>query len=580
MNTRAGRQESARRAHWILFITLFALCACVLRLFLLQIVQGPALAAEGLEVRTSASDITAQRGSITDDTGIVLAESVQTYHIAVNQINIRTYEHDGQIGPAAAASQLAPLLRMDPVELGGLMVGDSTYAYVKKNVDAVTYRKIRAMDIYGIEWESAFERTYPNGSTAGPVIGTINAEGVGASGLEATMDQILQGSAGREAFEIAPNGAIMPGGKHTVAEPVSGGSVRTTLRADLQHGVQEALDARVKAHNADWGAVVITDVKTGRILALADSNSTAPNSATPQPVSAVQYAFEPGSVGKVVTVATALNKGTITPTSEFTVPYSLDDLPGADGPISDLHEHPTERMTATGILAESSNTGTILIGQTVDDADRYDMMLKLGLGAPSGIELAGESSGVVRTPDQWIGRDKWVSMFGQSYSMTAVQEATMMATIGNGGVRMPPRIIDSWQLADGTVHTPDPVQPVQAMSAQSASDLLKMMESTVATDVGTGQTAKIDGYRLALKTGTADIFVDGVPATVSTVAGVLPAEAPQIAVSVVLYNPKVGVISSDSAAPLFAEVASQAVRNLAIPASQEQAELFPLRPGS
>ncbi len=585
---------SARRARAMLVLVTLALLMCAVRLFQLQIVEGPALAAEGQAVRMSASQINPRRGAIEDATGLVLADSIQTYHIAVNQRNIRLYVHredqeqpDGTTrtvevgrGPAEAARQLAPLLDMDPVELGGLMMGDQTYVYLKKNVDAVTYRAIRALDIYGIEWESAFQRSYPNGNTAAPLIGTVDQEGQGSSGLEASMDDLLTGAPGEEAFEIAPNGAIMPGGKQTTVEPQDGDTIHTTLRADLQHTVQEILDQRVALHQADWGAVVITEPSTGHILVMADSGSVQPDNAAPQTARAVQYAFEPGSVGKVITMATALEKGTVTPTTVFTVPYALTDLPDQGEPITDFHDHDTEQLTATGILAESSNTGSVLVGQTVDDQDRYDMMRALGLGEPTGVELAGETAGVLTTPDHWVGRDRYVGMFGQSYMMSALQEATLMATIGNGGVRMPPRLVTGWTLPDGTVGAPDPVTPVQAMSATTASDLIRMMESTVDTDTGTGQTAKVDGYRLAVKTGTADIFVDGAPAVVSTVAGLVPAEAPQLAVAVVLYNPKVGVVSSDSAAPLFSEAVTQAVRSLAIPASTAPADLYPTRPGN
>lgn len=579
---------SARRARWILVVSTLFLVLCVTRLFYVQIVQGPALAEEGQEVRTSVSEVAAQRGSIVDATGLVLADSVQTYHIAVNQVNILKWRHyedqeqaDGTTrsvlvgkGPAEAARQLAPLLGIDAVELGGEMVGDGTYVYLRKNVDAVTYRKIRALGIYGIEWESVFQREYPNGNTAAPLIGTVDQDGSGSSGLEASFDELLKGTPGKEACEIAPNGAIMPGGKQTTQEPENGATVTTTIHADLQHSVQEALDTSVEAHQAEWGAVVIQDVATGKVLVMADSGSESPDNSAPQAVAGVQYAFEPGSVGKVITMATALEKGTVTPTTVFTVPYSLD-IPGETLPITDFHEHATEQLTATGILAESSNTGTVLIGKTVTDQERYDMMKALGLGQTTGVELAGESAGVLRTPSEWQGRDKYVSMFGQSYMMTALQESSIMATIGNGGVRMAPRLVESWTLADGTVHEADPVEPVQAMSSKTASELLRMMESTVDTDQGTGQTAKVDGYRLAVKTGTAEIT----GGTVSTVAGVVPADAPRLAVAVVLYNPKVGWLSSDSAAPLFGEVVTQAVRNLGVPASSEAADLYPIAPG-
>lgn len=583
--------RTAGRARGILVLIAVLLSLCAVRLVDLQIVQAPTLAAEGEAVRTSKTDIAAKRGRITDATGTVLADSILTYDIAVNQVNIRDYVHyedeevNGQKrrvavghGPAEAARQLAEPLGMSAAELGGLFIGDSTYVYVKRNVDAVTYRKIRALDIHGIEWEAVYERTYPNGAVAAPLIGTVNAEGRGSSGIEAQYENSLQGASGAEAFEIAPNGATIPGGKKTVKQPVDGASVALTIHADLQHQVQELLDERVARHQAEWGSIVVEDVSTGQILVLADSNSTVPDNANPQTVAAVQYAVEPGSVGKLVTFATALEVGSITPTSVFTVPYQLEPA-DAGGPITDFHEHDGETLTATGILAESSNTGTVLVGQTVSDQQRYDMMRALGFGGTTGIELAGESPGVLRPASEWVGRDRYVSMFGQSYSISPLQEASFLATIANGGVRIAPRIVKSVTNADGTVETPEAPTPTQAMSAETAKTLMTMMESVVEDKLGTAGAAKVEGYRLGVKTGTADIVVEGgAHGIVSTTAGLLPADAPRLAISVVLYNPKVGYISSDSSAPLFGDVARAAVRNLGIPASSTPPDLYPTTP--
>ena len=571
------------RSRWILVIIIGALCLCGVRLVQLQIVEGPVLAAQGQRVRTSSTAVAAARGSITDATGVVLANSIQTYDIAVNQVNIASYVHrddDGNEvgrGPAEAAHQLAPLLGMDEAELGGMMLGDSTYEYIKRNVDAVTYREIRKLDIYGIEWESVFEREYPNGNVAAPVIGTVNAEGQGSSGMEAQFDQLLTGTPGQQAFEIAPNGAVMPGGKRTTVEPKNGGSVELTIHADLQHQVQDLLDARVAKHQADWGTGVIEDVATGHILVIADSNSKEPDNANPQKVHAVQDTFEPGSVGKLITIGAALNQGTITPTSVFQVPYSLN-LPDAGGPITDFHEHDGEALTATGVLAESSNTGTVLIGQTMTDDQRYSMMRAFGFGQETGIELPGESAGLLRSSDDWQGRDRYVTMFGQAYAITAVQEASALATIANGGVRISPHIVKSWTNTDGTVEVPQGTQPVQVLEATTASQLLTMMESVVEDDLGTAAASKVPGYRVGVKTGTAETVIDGASGLVSTTAGIIPVDAPRLAIAVILYNPKVASVSSESSAPLFGDIARTAVGNLGIPASSGSATLYPTTP--
>lgn len=556
---------------------------CVFQLIVIQVFQSSTLASEGERVRTAVSEIGAKRGEILDVNGVVLADSVQAYHIAVNQKAITTYEHkddNGNVvgrGPAEAAKQLSPLLGISQAELGGMMLGDSTYVYLKKNVDAVTYREIRKLDITGIEWEAVFDRTYPNGNTAGPIVGAVNAEGDGVSGLEAYFNNFLQGTSGEEAYEISPNGAVMPGGKKVTKEPQDGGSVRTTLHADLQHLVQDALDARVRKHNADWGVVVISDVSTGRILVLADSGSTTPNPSKPQSVMGVQAPYEPGSVGKLLTVTSALEKGTTTPTSAYSVPYSISPA-DAGGPISDYHEHGTEMMTTTGILTQSSNVGTIEVGEQVGDRDRYDFMTKMGLNQVTGIELAGESQGIMRDFDAIQGRDRYTMMFGQSYAITAIQQNQFIQAIGNRGVMIAPRIIDSTTDSKGRTEKTVSPQPKQVMSADRSKELITMMESVVMDKQGTGQLAKVEGYRVAVKTGTAEIKVNGADAVVSNTAGLVPAESPRLAISVVLYNPRVAGLSSDAAAPLWSEVTTEAVRNLGIPASTESAQLYPTTP--
>lgn len=576
-----GSQRVARKRSnviWLIAAVCFLLCA--IQLFVIQIIQGPALAEQARVVRTSASSIKAARGSIVDATGQMLAESTLTYHIAVNQQNILEYvqyDEDGDVvgrGPEAAARQLAPLLDMDVSELGGLMLGDSTYQYLARNVDQDTYREIRSLDIYGIEWEPIYERVYPQGNTAATVIGSVNSEGQGNGGLELTFDELLTGEDGEESYEIGPTGAIIPGAKVTSKEAISGATIHTSLHADLQSFVQDYLDEAVETYDADWGAAVILEISTSRVLVLADSGEESPEEG-PQTSRAVQMVFEPGSVGKLLTFATALEKGTITPETVLTVPdtYTTEDGEA----ITDLHDHVTYQRTATGVLVESSNTGTVIIGLELSDEERYETMRALGLGQTTGIELPGESAGLLYEPENWEGRARYITMFGQGYAITALQEAALVATIGNGGVYVAPRVVDGWTNADGTYEEAEDPTPVQAISEETAQELLTMMESvTQDTRYGTGSGAAVEGYRTAVKTGTAELTSGG---TVATVAGVVAADDPSLAIAVVLYNPRSGVLSSDSAAPLFKDIATEAVRNLGIPASSEESDLYSVVPG-
>lgn len=569
-----------KRSRWVGIITALALSACAIQLFVIQIVRGPALAEQGRQVRTSATVIGAPRGQIVDAEGQVLVDSSQSYHMAVNQQKILEYEHISDAGqevgkgPAEAAKLLAPILRMNEAELGGQLIGDSTYHYIKKNLDLETYRKIRDLGIYGIEWEPVYGRSYPAGAAAASVLGSVNVEGEGNSGLELVYDSILQGKPGEESYEIGPTGAIIPGAKTVTKEVQQGGVVQTTIRSDLQSAVQKDLDASVAKHKADWGSVVVLDTESSDVLVLADSGLEKPSKAGPQESRAIQSVFEPGSVGKILTMATAIEKGGVGPTTTFGVP---DTYQTEDGEVfTDLHEHETYVRTMSGILTESSNTGTVQIGETVSADDRYATLRAFGLGSETGIELPGESAGLLSSPDEWYGRTRTVTMFGQGYALTTLQEAAMMAAIGNGGVWQAPRIVKQVTDSRGVFEEAERPAPRQAIRPETAQVLLTMMESVVADEEhGTGSAAALEGYRVALKTGTAELPDGGIA---STVAGVVPADNPRVAIALVLYNPRVGYLSSDSAAPLFQKVAASAMRDLGIPASVSEPKLYPNAP--
>ena len=206
------------------------------------------------------------------------------------------------------------------------------------------------------------------------------------------------------------------------------------------------------AQHADWGIVMAMEPATGKVVVLADSNSVDPSdpSATAEEnrtARSVQAVFEPGSVGKVVTFATALEEGAVKPEDTWTVPYTLRVESGES--FEDSHEHETQTMTTAGILAKSSNTGTIQIGQKVSDDVRYDYMKRFGWGQATGIEMPAESDGILYPPSSWDDRTRYTTMFGQGVAGTTLQSLQVLATVANKGVRVAPRVIDAWIVADG-----------------------------------------------------------------------------------------------------------------------------------
>lgn len=550
--------------------------------FYIQLVLGPSLAEEAANSRLGTTTLPAKRGDIVDSKGTVLATTVQTYDIAVNQKLIKEaywakYDENGKpieqkIGPGGAAELLAPLLGKNEAELGGQFVGNKPYYVVAKDVDVDTWRKIRSLRLRGIEWEAKSKRIYPAEETAAPVIGIVSAEGEGKGGLELSQEEFLKGIDGKVTNEYSRYGQIIPTGQSEVIEPVDGRSVHLTLDIDLQHRIEELVNETARRNNAQAASVVITDLKTGNILVIADAYNQPIGSAL-QASKVVQYSAEPGSVGKVFTMAAALEKKVVTPLTPVPVP-DVYTAPNGQS-FKDAEPHGYQVLTAAGVLANSSNTGTIFIGSKVSDQYRFEVMQRLGLGKPTNVGIPGESAGFFPSPEKWDGRQKYVNMFGQAYSVNQLQLVNAFATIGNGGTYLPLRLVDGYTLPDGTYQQVPYGQAQKALEPEVAKELLQMMETVSAS--GSGQHFQVPGFRTALKTGTAEIFENGKYVGNSlNITGVVPVQDPQLAISVHMYRPATNNYSTVLLADLFKAVVTEAVRARNIPASDTKPEPYPV----
>ncbi|MFS0705684.1 peptidoglycan D,D-transpeptidase FtsI family protein [Cellulomonas sp. 179-A 9B4 NHS] len=545
------------------------------RLVYVQVLKGPEIAEQARAARMTSYQVLGARGEITDADGVVLATSVERYTIAVDQTKMATYRargSDGEDGPAGVAARLAPLLGANPAELGGRLVGERTFVYVQKNVLPEVAREIRALRIDGIMVDKVADRVYPKGAVAGNMLGFVNSSGHGLQGLELTLDERLHGAPGHESFERGRGGQPIPGGVSEGTPARTGDSVRLTLKSDLQYKAQAELEEQVAATGATGGAVVVMR-PNGEILALADSGSIDPNDPGEQGAGALSAAvtqvFEPGSTSKVVTMAAALEQGLVTPTDTFEVGDRWQTPHGET--IKDSHDHPVQRLTATGIFAESSNVGTILIGERLTKEQRHQYMTAFGFGSRTGIELPGESPGLLRTPDKWQGRDEYAVLFGQAVSVNALQAASVFATIANDGVRAEPHLIAGWESPDGTFHPEAQPEGTRVVSSGTADAVLSMMESTVVD--GTGSSGAIPGYRVGGKTGTAQKF-DPAGYT-SSFIGVAPVDDPQVVTAVILHDPKTSIYGGTVAAPLFSSLTQYALQQLGVAPSGVPATLYP-----
>lgn len=594
------RELISKRSKLVLVIVFIVLSMAFLQLVYLQVIDGPKLAKEALDNRTYRYELQAKRGDILDRNGMVLATSVVRYNLGVNQILIADYVHkeyvdsNGNVvtdpkkqndpgvhkkvvgtGAAEVARLLAPLLKQDRVKLGGKMIGHSTFEYIAKDVDPITYRKIRELNIHGIEPEQIMKREYPNGATAASIIGFVNDQGIGSAGIEQTENSVLAGTPGYESLEISAGGQVIPGGTYKTKEPVDGSAVKLTIDADLNQYAEQQVNDAVDRYNGQWGTAVVLDVKTGQVLAIADSHNENPDKPRKEGEfwgsRAVEDSYEPGSTAKLVTFAAALNTNKITPTDYFTCPNPYETPDGEK--IKDALPHPPETLTASGVLAQSLNSGTVQIGSRVPDEERYDIMKKFGFGTKTGIELPGEADGILAPPDKWEKRQRYTMMFGQGVSTTPLQVAQMAAAIANNGVRISPRIVDSIISPAGAVTKEDKGPATQVMNQDVAKELQRMM--LTAAD-GYGRMAKIDGYQVGFKTGTAQVYINGRESGIAgSAVAVAPVQDPRIAVMTVNYRPTSGLWGQTTALPYARNITEQALRILKIAPPSENIEPYP-----
>jgi cell division protein FtsI (penicillin-binding protein 3) len=457
------------------------------------------------------------------------------------------------------------------------------YVMLAKGFTPAQWRAVIALGVPGVRGVKTELRTYPAGITAGNLVGYVGTDGTALAGLELAEDSTLTGTDGEESYERGRNGERIPLGDSSTTPPVDGKDVRLTLNADLQYYAQDAAKAQAEKTGADWVAVTVM-TKTGEVLAMAESGSIDPADpgATPEADRhnrSLEDSFEPGSTGKVITMAAAIEEGLATPESQYTVPGTMQ-LPRRGGTIHDSHSHGPEKMTLAGILAESSNVGTIMAGQGLTEEQRYDYLRAFGLGEKQ-LGLPGETRGILRTPEQLEGdaRTPFTMLFGQGYAVNALQAAQVYATIANGGVRVPPHVI-AGTTDDSGVFTPaQQATGTRVISETTAKQVTSMLEGVVSSE-GTGQNAAVPGFRVAGKTGTAEDkagSTDGHPEYTASFTGMAPADDPQLIVSVTVQHPDYAYhYGGTAAAPVFADVMQYALAQQGIRPSGAAPDLVPL----
>ncbi len=567
----------------------FVVIAMILSVFAVRLVQLQGIDPESYAQMAAADGtvevvLPAERGEILDRSGQPLAASVEGMMVIADPY-----------AAAPRATELAKFLssrlRIDYFDtLTRLRAQDSRFQYVARQVPATLARDVLAEaqkeEFTGLSLRRDPVRVYPGNDVAANVVGFLGTplkDGTAQplAGLEESFDATLSGRDGTARYQVG-GGNRIPLGDRTIKEAIHGRNLRTTIDADLQWYTQRVLRQTVRDAGAESGFAVVLDSRTGEILSLADdptfdSNNPLDSSEDLFRSKALTDVYEPGSVEKALTVGALVDAGKVTGRTRLTVPGQLDRQ---DRPISDYWEHGRLRLTMAGVIAKSSNIGTVLAADRLGAGAMRHYLRSFGLGQRTNIGLPGETRGILPAASQWTSQTKDRIAFGQSLSVNAVQMAAAVNTIANDGVRVDPSLVRGRvTLQDGTEVGTDVATSREVVSPEAAHQTMKMMERVIDPEVGVAPGAAVAGYRVAGKTGTAQRVgescgcYDG--STTVSFAGFAPADDPRFTIYVVVQAPRSGGGGS-VAGPAFSKLMTFALRRYQVPPTSTPASKLPV----
>ena len=547
-----------------LFVLLFSVV--IYKVVNLQIIERERYTSYGVAQRTRTQTLAADRGSILDRNGTELAISRPTRSVFVDPKLITDAD--------AEAAVVAPILGLDVAEVKSRMTMSNRFAYLARKVPVEVAdelaAKVRELKLQGVAFLEEKERYFPAGLSARSLLGGVDVDNAGISGLEAQYGDVLTGTPGFLSLESDRSGRTIAVGEHSLTPAVKGSDLRLTLDRSIQFEAERLLSDQVRTTKAKGGVAIVTIPATGEVLAIANI-VTDPTTGEPLVSSnnlALTTQYEPGSVMKMVTIAGAIEKGQISPSTMFNLPPTLKVH---DAVFGEAEGRGTVDWSVTDILTNSSNVGTIKIGQGLGKESLYAFQRSFGFGSRTTMMFPNEAAGAVLAADKFSGTSLPSIAIGQGISVTPMQMLMSYNTIANRGVYVPPHLIQSTVDPDGTEHPTEVGASHRVVSAGTA-DVLNLMLRNVVAD-GTGRLAAIDGYLAAGKTGTArkpqpgggylDRF--GITRYQSTFVGFVPAEQPALSVYVMIDEPSAGDYTGGAtAAPVFSQLGSFALRRLGI----------------
>ncbi len=551
---------SGQRLYILAGLLFLWIVAVGLRLVYLQVYQYGELLQRAQRQQQRTIEVAPRRGIIYDRNGRELAMSA-----TVDSIFAVPSEIPDQ---ASAATLLAGVLRSDAGEITSKLKSSRAFAWIARKVDAETSARIRSLNLRGIYFQQESKRFYPKRELAAQTLGYVGVDDEGLGGLEHAFDARLRGAPGKMLISMDARRRWFG---RVEREPDPGENLVLTLDEKIQYIAERELDAAMKRTGAASGTIVVQDPRTGEILALASRPTFNPNTFRTAPREAlknraVSDVYEPGSTFKIVTIASALEEKLTTPGEAIDCQMGAIFLGGVR--IRDHKAFAT--LSVSDVLAHSSDVGAIKLGLRLGEA-RFDKYIRaFGFGSQTGVELPGETRGLVKPVNRWSKVSIGAISMGQEIGITPLQLVSMVSAIANNGVWTPPRIVAGTAQPQGTPQQVvfQPGEQRRVISPLTAVEMKKMMESVVLH--GTGRRAILEGYTAAGKTGTAQ-KID--PATgaysrwkhVASFAGFAPVREPAITVAVILDSPPGQHEGGQIAAPVFRRVAQQVLAYLHIP---------------
>ncbi len=558
---RKRRAPSDGRRHAVLlsiFLVAFALVAG--RLLWVQVIEAPALNQKATTQRLRDIELPPRRGTIYDREGEPLAVSMAARTVFASPSQITDKPGTAQALAATLGGDEAKYL--EKLEKGG------GFVYIERKVDLGRVKALEDLKLTGIGFLDDYDRVYPSGELASQVLGFVGLDDTGLAGLESYYDDVLGGTPGVVLGERDPQGRPIPGGIQKAIDPVHGSDIVLTIDKDIQYEAQLELAKAVKTWKAKSGSIVVMNPKNGEIYAMATAPGFNPNKYGKAKAERIRNrpitdAYEPGSTAKSFTAAAVIERGLYTPKSTFQLPPTIRV---ADRTIKESHGRGAVKWSLTKIVTNSSNVGTVKLGLKLGEEGLYDSFKGFGLTEKTGVDFPGEAKGWLPPVDQWSASSIGNIPFGQGVSATPLQIARAMGAIANEGVLTTPHFL--LDVPDGaeTVKT----STKRAISAKTAHSVTGMLKKVVTK--GTGKAAAVDGYTVAGKTGTAQKAKEGGGGYaqgkyVASFIGYLPAEDPQVLISVILDEPRNAIYGGTVAAPTFSKVAAFSVSHLKVPPS-------------